>query len=89
MPFNYTGLVADPVVQKRKSPVHPAGTVTPPLLTVDDVPCSPRHTRVSSFTLLSNGEFFNITGSLGSGSVSSSPLDDVERGLDLRGTEKG
>jgi len=87
------GLVPDPVVEKRKSPNHLA-TLLPSAASEgcdgSSVPASSSsHTRVTSFILLSNGEFCNITGRLDSGSVSSSPLDDVEKGLDLRGTEKG
>ena len=87
------GLVPDPVVERRKPIAHPTANPQPPASEGCDglsVPTSSsQHTRMSSLTLLSSGEFCNITGRLDRSSVSSSPLDDVERGLDIRGTEKG
>ncbi len=47
------------------------------------------HSRMTSLTLSSTGEFFICDGERERSSVASLPLEDVERGLDLRGTEKG
>ena len=84
------GLVPDPVIQKRRASSPTELTPSTSTITIPTTAKSssfPESSRRRSFlTLSADGEFYN------SGereSIASLPLEEVERGLDLRVTEKG
>ena len=94
---SFTGLIPDPKIEKRKdsslpSPVSDDECV--PLTTRScDLPGNSMglgHSRITSLTgLSSSGEFLRCVGASERDSINSIALEEVERGLDLKGTEKG
>lgn len=89
-----SGLIPDPKIEKRKSSCLPSPS------SEDSIPLTTRlcdlpghrgdgHSRITSLTLSASGEYFSCLGGSEKSSFSSILLEEVERGLDLKGTEKG
>ena len=92
--INSVGLIPNPKIHKRRSPLSTTPTIEEslPLATRPyDLPGhrSNGHSRVTSLTLSSSGEFLSFLVGSEKNLFTSIPLEEIERGLDLKGTEKG
>lgn len=91
-----SGLIPDPKIEKRKDSClpSPSGSDDSGILMstmASDLPGNRTngHSRITSLTLSASGEFLSCFGSSEKGSFNSITLEEMERGLDLKGTEKG
>lgn len=88
----YAGLIPDPKIHKRESSVSLSSPHTDAItfsVMSCDLPGNYSNSTMTSLTLSATGEFFSCSGGSEKSSFTSIPLDEVERGLDLKGTEKG
>ena len=91
-----SGLIPDPKIERRKdsSLPSPCGSDDSGIILSTmacDLPGNRRsgHSRITSMTLSASGEFLSCFGGSKKGSFNSITLEEMERGLDLKGTEKG